>query len=111
MSKTKVVNVKKKDFDVYVGRAVPTYYDARIQAGSEFANPFSINDRVTRDQAIEQYREHIISKLKKNPKLRNRLMQMEGKKLGCWCSPRRCHGDVLVELIEENVKKRDDEVL
>ena len=29
------------------------------------------------------------------------LKRLKGKKLGCWCKPERCHGDVIVKLIEE----------
>lgn len=28
-------------------------------------------------------------------------MRPQGKTLGCWCSPKKCHGDILVELIEK----------
>jgi hypothetical protein len=30
-----------------------------------------------------------------------RLKELEGKALGCWCKPKSCHGDVLIKLIEE----------
>ena len=30
-----------------------------------------------------------------------KLSELKGKRLGCWCKPAPCHGDVLVELIEE----------
>lgn len=30
-----------------------------------------------------------------------KLLELKGKRLGCWCKPAPCHGDVLVELIEE----------
>jgi len=33
------------------------------------------------------------------------LQELEGKVLGCWCSPHECHGDVLVELLEEQKPK------
>jgi len=29
-----------------------------------------------------------------------------GKVLGCWCAPRHCHGDVLIELIEKRKAER-----
>ena len=31
----------------------------------------------------------------------NRLAELDGKTLGCWCAPNPCHGDVLVRLCEE----------
>lgn len=29
------------------------------------------------------------------------LHAVQGKVLGCWCKPRDCHGDILVELVRE----------
>ncbi len=29
------------------------------------------------------------------------LHKLKGKRLGCWCHPDKCHGDILVELLEE----------
>ena len=31
----------------------------------------------------------------------NDLEELEGKTLGCWCKPKTCHGDVLVELVND----------
>ena len=32
------------------------------------------------------------------------LISMKGKRLGCWCYPDACHGDVLLELIDMYTK-------
>ena len=37
----------------------------------------------------------------KYPKYRKELKKLKGKNLGCWCKPNKCHGDRLLELIEE----------
>jgi len=36
-----------------------------------------------------------------DPKLKDLLCSYQGKTLGCWCKPDRCHGDELVKLIHE----------
>ena len=28
------------------------------------------------------------------------LLSLDGKRLGCYCKPKPCHGDVLVELVK-----------
>jgi len=28
--------------------------------------------------------------------------QLRGKTLGCWCKPEACHGDVLLELLQDD---------
>jgi hypothetical protein len=62
--------------------------DVRIDRGTDWGNPFShlpasaAKYRVaTREEAIESYREYILSRLD----LLARLGELEGKTLGCWC--------------------------
>jgi hypothetical protein len=50
----------------------------------------------TREEVIEKYREYAIN----NPIIQEHLSELQDKVLGCWCSPKACHGDVLVELVE-----------
>lgn len=90
--KTTVVHCKKKPYDIYIGRP------------SQFENPYSHLSRTlakfkvdTREEAIEKYREYILGR----PDLIALLPTLKGKRLGCWCRPQRCHGDVLIELIDE----------
>jgi len=67
---------------------------------SNFANPFKIGKDGTREEVIEKYKIYIISKLEENDELKEELINMKGKNLGCWCHPEPCHGDILLELIE-----------
>lgn len=100
-SKTKVVNkYHNVPYDVYIGR------------GSKWGNPFSHlpNTKAqyqvkTRKEAIEKYREWIMTQ----PHLLSSLHELKGKTLGCFCKPKPCHGDILVELIELLVKDEDSE--
>jgi hypothetical protein len=34
------------------------------------------------------------------PDILARIPELKGKRLGCWCKPDACHGDVLIELVE-----------
>ena len=81
--KTTVVHCKKHPYDVYIGRP------------SKWGNPFAIGQDGTRDEVIEKYRQYILA----SPELMADLEELKGKRLGCWCRPLPCHGDVLVELI------------
>ena len=47
------------------------------------------------------YKDYISTKLAEEPTLVEELMDLKGKTLGCWCKPESCHGDVLLDLIEE----------
>ena len=51
----------------------------------------------SRDEAIESYREWIV----KQPQLLKDLHELKGKALGCFCKPNKCHGDILVQLVNK----------
>lgn len=78
----KVVHCKREAYDVYIGRP------------SIWGNPFIIGKDGTREEVIEKYRNWILN----NEYLMSRLHELKGKTLGCWCAPKACHGDVLLEL-------------
>lgn len=87
---TKVVHNKKSHFDVYIGRP------------SKWGNPYEIGKDGTRAQVIEKYRDY----LHNSPELMEALPELEGKILGCWCKPKACHGDVLVDEVQKLRIKR-----
>ncbi len=64
----------------------------RIDRRSRWGNPFIIGRDGTRDDVVAAYRGHLAA----NPDLLERLPELRGRALGCWCAPARCHGDVLV---------------
>jgi hypothetical protein len=85
--RTIVVHCKRDKFDVYIGR------------GSKWGNPFTIGIDGTRDEVIELYKKYIITQ----DHLMGSLHELSGKRLGCFCYPRKCHGDILVQLIEKQL--------
>lgn len=105
---TTVVNVRTDEFDVYVGRPVSRSKDPRCRVGSPFRNPFKAPDESSRPAAIIAFEMKIRDQLRHSAKLRAQLLSLDGKRLGCWCKPKACHGDVLVKLIEE-LKARAEE--
>lgn len=84
----------KQGCDVYIGRAMPG------RPGSPFSNPFRIGVDGTRAEVIAKYEAYVVERLAKEPQLQGELQLLKGKRLGCWCSPSACHGDVLVRLLD-----------
>ena len=72
-------------------------YDIDIRRPRKWGNPFSIGEDGTRKEVIEKYREWLLTQ----KHLLRDLHELKGKTLGCWCHPKPCHGDVLVELVNE----------
>lgn len=93
-SRPRVLNLRHHELGdaVYVGRANPR----RGLAGSAFGNPYQVGRDGTREQVIEIYRQWLLDQ----PALLDRLYELRGRRLACWCSPAACHADVLTELVD-----------
>lgn len=96
--KCRVVHIKRskgvvvQDCDVYIGRAC-TYGGWNLDQ-SKWANPFTIASSGSARAAVERYRRYLLSR----HDLLADLGELRGKRLGCWCKPGPCHGDVLAEM-------------
>jgi hypothetical protein len=89
----------------YIGRGGIVFIDGvRFPENpSIWANPFK--SEISREESLRKFKEYIIKKIEKE-NLYKDLLELDGKKLGCWCKPESCHGDVLVELINEYKKNK-----
>lgn len=76
---------------VYVGHAG----NRHAWPESDFANPFHREARVDRDGMVGRYRDWLADR----SDLLDRLAagELSRRALGCWCTPRACHADVLLE--------------
>lgn len=98
---TSIVNLRHHTAEVYCGR------------GSPFGNPFDHNRLgITRDECCEKFAGHFYKKLR-DPEFRAKVLELKGKKLGCWCrcephcgNPKckslRCHLQTIVNYLESN---------
>lgn len=95
---TTVVKIQRKngeiiqDCDVYIGRTCTRGGWDLPQ--SKWHNPFK------GPGAVELYEQYILA----SP-LINEIEELRGKRLGCWCKPQPCHGDVLVKILRERSLK------
>lgn len=85
------------DYDIYIGR----YNPFRNLPKSVFANPYVIGRDGTRTEVLQKYENYIRRELVRRPDLIQALRELKGKRLGCWCAPQKCHGDVLIKLLKE----------
>jgi hypothetical protein len=75
---------RSEEHDVFIGRP------------SRWGNPFVIGRDGSRAVVIARYRDWLCSR----PELLADLPALRGKRLGCFCAPEPCHGDVLAELAD-----------
>ena len=80
--KTVVVHVNDPH-DVYIGRP------------SVFGNPFKVGVDGTREEVIAKHAKWVYTQ----PDLMERIKsELKGKRIACWCAPKRCHGDILAHI-------------
>jgi hypothetical protein len=91
--KTRVVNVREDEADIYIGRP------------SKWGNPYRIGPDGSRREVLKKYGEWILTQ----PDLITALPELVGKRLGCWCAPKRCHGHTLVALLISRGLESTDE--
>lgn len=83
--KTVVVNQSKDCYDVYIGRP------------SKWGNPFTVKEHGY-GVAIELHKEWIKEQIRTGKLTKADFEELRGKRLGCFCKPRACHGDVLAKI-------------
>lgn len=105
-SMTRVYNLKDPAFEderwvsderfVYIGRP------GQGLAG-EWGNPFNRKDHLTN---IRNYRSWLEAQLLEDQSWRRRFIGLWGYGLMCFCAPKSCHGDVMVEKLDKLVRRK-----
>ena len=96
MKETKVVNLKKELYDIYIGRTQHIYH---------YGNPFKIGPDGTRTVVIKKFDLWLRGVAYKDtePKrlkwILKTIESLRGKKLGCYCKPEACHGDIYIKIL------------
>lgn len=73
-----------------------------IDRTTQFGNPFRLEDDggdYSRKESVEEYREWFVEKIETDPEFRNAVEELRGDTLGCWCKPKACHGDVILDYL------------
>ena len=84
----KVVNKYVDKYDVYIGR------------GSIFGNPFPVA-KYGREECLRLYKLYFDKRIKEDLEFKKAVLSLKGKVLGCFCKPKDCHGDIIVEYLEK----------
>jgi len=94
MPKTTLINMRvSKEFDVRIDRR-------SCVDGICLGNPFFMENEAERDAVCEEFAKFFSDRIERDPKYRAATLSLKGKVLGCWCFPKRCHGDTIIAWLE-----------
>ena len=96
MTTTVITLLKEIQYNVYIGRPSEWGYPY-THTESQVAD-FKVEDR---EEAIDKYKVYLHKRIKEEPGFKEKLLELDGKVLGCWCAPKYCHGDVICMAINE----------
>jgi len=111
-AETTIVNIATDTCDVYIGRGIEKYAHMltdSIESGVEgwLGNPHHIGwckiCKKTHDRTdcIQHFTKDFLHRIETDSLFRESVLELKGKTLGCYCKPKDCHGDILVEWLEK----------
>ena len=104
MQRIEIVNVRGLEVNassvVYIGRAFAGW------KGSVLGNPFQIGKDGSREEVIQMYRRWLWFRMQEQGQVQKEILRLaamyargESIKLGCWCFPQACHGEIVARAI------------
>lgn len=73
--------------------------------GSILGNPYTYKEGTsaqymceTLEECVEKFEQYARERIAKDSVFAAAVLACYNKKLGCWCAPKLCHGEVLVKL-------------
>ncbi|WP_198292399.1 DUF4326 domain-containing protein [Burkholderia glumae] len=97
---TTVRNQTKEEFDVSIGR------------GGPWGNPFKIGHGpggLSREEVIRKYKEYFEEEILPDQQKHAALLSLRGYRLGCFCKPEACHGDIIAAYLNSYVEKGEED--
>lgn len=100
---SKIVIGKKWDKGaIYIGR------------GSIFGNPWPISAAATRDEVCDKYEDYFHHRLKEDKEFADNVntlvehvrLSSTPVVLGCFCAPKRCHGETIKRYVEQQLETK-----
>lgn len=96
-----VVNVREETYEVYGGRLKTAI--GRIWAPPDqtvdFGNPYPVK-RYGLTVCLRLYRGYLFKRAREDAEFKAALLELRGKRVGCFCAPKPCHLDVIKEWLD-----------
>lgn len=108
-NRTRVVNLRREDYDVYIGRpgnGFDGYFGNPIKTGYLCKLCDQYHERAS--STIHCYTNAFYQRIYEDSEFVARVLALRGKRLGCFCAPNACHGDVIAKFLNEEIETTKD---
>lgn len=103
-----VVNMRAAPFDVYIGRnnagtvapVLALLPAAEMGELGCYGNPFTVQEHGA--AALDLFRAWFLDQVETVPLYRAAVEALRGYRLGCFCKPGPCHGDIIVDWLDSS---------
>lgn len=96
---TTVVNINIEKCDVYIGRGKGGIILPPPEKGC-FGNPFPVKKYGLRG-SIDRFVVYFYDRVETDLEFRSAVLKLKDQKIGCFCKPKECHGDVIKQWLDE----------
>lgn len=100
---TVLANIKFcEPYDVYIGRpghGLDGYFGNPAEKNAKC--PQCGEKHTTREACIECYKSYFTHRVSADAEFKRRVLALRGKRLGCFCTPAPCHGEVILNWLKE----------
>jgi hypothetical protein len=101
------VNIRRgTECDEYIGRGPGGRDMTETPIGQDgwLGNPYRIKSAggdYTRAESIDRFEDVFADRFEDDPAFRVAIQALAGDRLGCYCAPKACHGDVIAKYIHQ----------
>jgi Domain of unknown function (DUF4326) len=60
---------------------------------------------MSREDAVQKFQRYLIDRIEKDSEFKRRILALKAKRLGCFCKPKACHGDVIADWLNKMEEK------
>lgn len=92
LMKSVAVNTARERCDVFIGR------DKKDHERGKFGNPYE-EWKYGREECLRKYKDYFYARLEMDMRFREAVHGLRGKRLGCFCKPLACHGDIICDYL------------
>ena len=79
-----------------------------IDRRTAFGNPFVMGRDGNREEVIAKYKEYFYNRMNHDKQFEMEIYNLVGCRLGCWCHPLPCHGNVIADFLNKGYDNSND---